>query len=75
MSDEGKPAVHREMSLQKSASDRAFELFFCAAREMKGIGAKGVKSLQDLLNKGGQPTATEIISTLVPEQSKQPTES
>lgn len=75
MSDEGQPAVRRETSLQKSASDRAFELFLCAAREIEGIGAKGAKSLQDLFNKGGQPTAAEIISTLFPERGRQSAES
>jgi len=74
MSDKGQPKVHPKESLHKSAGERAFELFFCAAREVEGVGAKGAIALQDLLSKSSQPTATEIISTIFSGQSEQPTE-
>ena len=74
MSDKGQPEVHPKDSLDKSAGERAFELFFCAAREVEGVGAKGAIALQGLLSKGGQPTATEIISTVFPGQGEQPME-
>jgi len=68
MSDKSQREVHRKERLHKSTGERAFELFFCAAKELQGVEEKGVTALQDLLSKGGQPTATKIISTLFPEQ-------
>jgi hypothetical protein len=57
--------------VHKSASDRAFELFFHAGRELDGVGEKGVRALQNLLAQAEGAGPVEIMAALFPPQDEQ----
>ncbi len=71
MSEQAPSPIPDDASLQKSASERAFELFFRAAREVDGVGEAGVKALQDMLCEAEQVSATGVMSALFPPQDEQ----
>lgn len=58
-------------SLEKSASERAFELFFRAARELEGVGEEGVEALREVVGEGEQVGPAEIMAALFPSQDGQ----
>jgi len=58
-------------SLQKSASERAFELFFRAAQELEGVGEEGVEALRKLVGQTEQVGPAQIVAALFQSQDSQ----